>query len=144
MGYIESNLLSDEQVVYAARLHWIIFLKPFALVFLGMIFLIIQPIIGAVVIIIGLAAALPPAVDYFSSEFGVTNKRVIIKVGFIRRRTLELLLRHVEAISVDQSVTGRMLDYGSLTLTGTGGVKESFNSVRSPLEFRRRIQGAAS
>ena len=57
MGYIESNLLSDEQVVYAARLHWIIFLKSFALVFLGMIFLLIQPIIGAVVIIIGLAAA---------------------------------------------------------------------------------------
>jgi uncharacterized membrane protein YdbT with pleckstrin-like domain len=144
MGYIESNLLSDEQVVYTARLHWIIFIKPFALVFFGMIFLIIQPIIGAVVIIIGLAASVAPVVDYFSSEFGVTNKRVIIKVGFVRRRTLELLLRHVEAISVDQSVTGRMLDFGSLTLTGTGGVKELFHSVRSPLEFRRRIQGAAS
>ena len=144
MGYIEANLLSDEHVVYTARLHWIIFLKPFALVFLGLIFLMIQPIIGAVVIIIGLAASVPPAVDYFSSEFGVTNKRVIIKVGFVRRRTLELLLRHVEAISVDQSVTGRILDFGSLTLTGTGGVKELFHNVRSPLEFRRRIQGAAS
>ena len=144
MGYIESNLLSDEQVVYTARLHWIIFLKPFALVLLGLIFLFIQPIIGAVVILIGLAAFVPPVVDYFSSEFGVTNKRVVIKVGFVRRRTLELLLRHVEAISVDQSVTGRILDFGSLTLTGTGGVTELFHKVRSPLEFRRRIQGEAS
>lgn len=144
MGYIETNLLSDEQLVYTARLHWIIFLKPFALVFLGLIFLFIQPFIGAVVIIIGLAASVPPLVDYMSSEFGVTNKRVIIKVGFVRRRTLELLLRHVETISVDQSVTGRIFDFGSLTLTGTGGVAELFHNVRSPLEFRRRIQGAAS
>jgi uncharacterized membrane protein YdbT with pleckstrin-like domain len=144
VGYIESNLLSDEQVVYTARLHWIIFLKPFALVLLGLIFLFIQPIIGAVVILIGLAAFVPPVVDYFSSEFGVTNKRVVIKVGFVRRRTLELLLRHVEAISVDQSVTGRILDFGSLTLTGTGGVTELFHNVRSPLELRRRVQDAAS
>jgi uncharacterized membrane protein YdbT with pleckstrin-like domain len=144
VGYIESNLLPDEQVVYKARLHWIIFVKPFAVVFIGLVFLFIQPIIGGVVILIGLAASVPTIVDYISSEFGVTSKRVIIKIGFIRRRTLELLLRHVEAISVDQSVTGRILDFGSLTLTGTGGVMELFHNVRSPLELRRRIQGAAS
>lgn len=144
MGYIESNLLPDEEVAYKARLHWIIFVKSFALLFLGLILIFIQPIIGAVVVLIGLAASIPTIVDYISSEFGVTNKRVIIKVGFIRRRTLELLLRHVEAISVDQSVTGRMLGFGSLTLTGTGGVRELFHNVRAPLEFRRRIQGEAS
>ena len=144
MGYIESNLLSDEQLVYKARLHGIIFVKPCAIIFLGLIFLFIQPMIAGVVMVIGLAAAVPTWVDYVSSEFGVTNKRVIIKVGFIRRRTLELLLRQVEAISVDQSVTGRILGFGSLTLTGTGGVRELFHNVKSPLEFRRRIQGEAS
>src|SRR5262245_10029499 len=109
-----------------------------------MIFLLIQPIIAAVVIAIGVFALVPPLIEYATSEFGVTNKRVIIKVGFLRRRTLELLLRHVEAISVDQTMTGRMLNFGSLTLTGTGGVKESFTNVRGPLEFRRRIQGEAA
>ena len=78
MGYIEANLLADEQLVFKARLHWIIFLKPFALVFLGLIFPFIQPIIGGVVMLIGLAASAPTIVDYLSSEFGVTNKRVII------------------------------------------------------------------
>jgi len=144
MGYIEANLLADEMVVHKARLHWIIFVKSFAVVFLGLVFLFIQPLMGGFAILIGCVALVPIMVAYMSSEFGVTNKRVIIKVGFIRRRTLELLLRHVEAISVDQSVTGRILDFGSLTLTGTGGVKELFHNVRSPLEFRRRIQGAAS
>ena len=144
MGYIDSNLLSDEKVVYRARLHRIIFWKPCALVLLGIIFFFLQPIIGMIVAAIGLLALIGPVIDYATSEFGVTSKRVIIKVGFLRRRTLELLLRHVEAISVDQSVLGRMLNYGSITLTGTGGVKELFDNISNPLEFRRRIQGEAS
>lgn len=144
MGYIEANLLADEKVVHKARLHWIIFVKPFALIVLGLIFLFIQPLVGGLVILIGFAAWFPILVAYLSSEFGVTNKRVIIKVGFVRRRTLELLLRHVEAISVDQSVAGRIFGFGSLTITGTGGVRELFHNVKAPLEFRRRIQGEAS
>jgi len=93
---------------------------------------------------IGLIALIPPVIDYTTSEFGVTDKRVIIKIGLIRRRTLELLLRHVEAILVDQSVMGRMLNYGSVTLTGTGGVRETFDNISNPLEFRRRVQGEAA
>jgi uncharacterized membrane protein YdbT with pleckstrin-like domain len=144
VGYIESNLLPDEQIVYKSRLHWVIFWKPCALALLGAVFLLIQPIIGGVVIGIGLLAVLSPVVRYATSEFGVTNKRVIIKVGFLRRKTLELLLRHVETISVDQSVTARILNFGSVTLTGAGGMREAFNNIAAPLEFRRRIQGEAS
>jgi uncharacterized membrane protein YdbT with pleckstrin-like domain len=143
VGYIESNLLADEKIVYTARLHGIIFVKPVALIVLGVIFLFIQPIIGSLVVVIGLVAVIPPLIDCLSSEFGVTNKRVIIKIGFLRRRTVELLLRQVEAISVDQGVLGRMLDFGSVTLTGTGGVREVFHNISAPLEFRRRIQGEA-
>jgi uncharacterized membrane protein YdbT with pleckstrin-like domain len=99
---------------------------------------------GGDMIAIGVFAIISPIIDYATSEFGVTNKRVIIKVGFLRRRTLELLLKHVEAISVDQSVIGRILGFGSITLTGTGGVREVFHSISSPLEFRRQIQGEAS
>jgi hypothetical protein len=62
---------------------------------LGAVFLFILPIAGMIVLAIGLIALIPPVVDYTTSECGVTNKRVIVKVGLIRRRTLELLLRHV-------------------------------------------------
>lgn len=75
---------------------------------------------------------------------GVTNKRVIIKIGFVRRRTSELLRHHVQAISVDQSVAGVIFGFGSLMLTGTGGVKDLFHNVMSPLESRKRIHGEAS
>jgi uncharacterized membrane protein YdbT with pleckstrin-like domain len=144
MGYIQSNLLPDETVVYRVRLHGIVFWKPVALMVLGAIFLVLQPLIGLAVIAFGLLALVAPVIEYASSEFGVTDKRVIIKIGLIRRRTLELLLRHVEAILVDQSVAGRMLNYGSVTLTGTGGVRETFRNISDPLEFRRRVQGEAA
>jgi len=144
MGYIESNLLPGESVVQRARLHWIVFLKAVAVVVLGAALLFLQPIVGAVVIGVGVLMAVPPWLARLTSEFGVTSKRVIIKVGLMQRRTLELLIRQVEAISVDQSLTGRIFNFGTITLTGTGGVKETFHNIANPLEFRRSIQSLSA
>jgi len=145
MGYIEANLLPGETVVQRARLHWIVFLKAAAVLLLGLGLLYFDPkLIGLIVMAVGVVMALPPWISRVSSEFGVTSKRVIIKVGVIQRRTLELLIRQVEAISVDQSLTGRMLNYGTITLTGTGGVKETFHNISHPLEFRRSIQSLST
>lgn len=144
MGYIESNLLPGETVVQRARLHWIVFLKAVAVVVVGLALLFLQPIVGAVVVGVGLLMAIPPWLERWTSEFGVTSKRVIIKVGLIQRRTLELLIRQVEAISVDQSLTGRIFDFGTITLTGTGGVRETFHNIANPLEFRRSIQSLSA
>ena len=144
MGYIEANLLPGETVVQRARLHWIVFLKAIAVVVVGVGLLFLQPIVGAVVIAVGLLMAIPPWLERFTSEFGVTSKRVIIKVGLVQRRTLELLIRQVEAISVDQSLTGRIFDFGTITLTGTGGVRETFHNISNPLEFRRSIQSLST
>ena len=145
MGYIEANLLPGETVVQRARLHWIVFLKALAVFVVGLGLLYFDPkLIGLVVMAIGLLMALPPWIQRASSEFGVTSKRVIIKVGVIQRRTLELLIRQVEAISVDQSLSGRMFNFGTITLTGTGGVKETFHNISHPLEFRRSIQSLST
>jgi uncharacterized membrane protein YdbT with pleckstrin-like domain len=140
MGYIEANLLPEETVVHKATLHWMIFGKAMLVVILGIVLLAVEPTIGALVDAVGLVMALPALIAYKTSEFGVTTKRVIVKVGFVQRRTLELLLRQVEAISVEQNIMGRILNYGSITLSGTGGVREVFHNIAAPLEFRRRIQ----
>jgi len=78
-----------------------------------------------------------------TSEFAVTNKRVIIKVGLIRRDTLELLLNKVESIGVDQTVTGRIVGYGSIVVVGTGGTRETFRNIARPLDFRKQVQARA-
>ena len=144
MSYIDETLLPDEHVVYRTELHWIIFARPVLVLIVGIALLIAFPRVPAAsvpVLLFGVLLLISPIVAYQTTELGVTNKRMIVKVGFIRRRTLELLLRQVEALSVDQSLSGRMLGYGSITLTGTGGVREIFHRVCDPLELRRRIQG---
>ncbi len=77
---------------------------------------------------------------YSTSEFGVTNKRVLIKTGFMGRRSLEILLTKVEGIGVEQGILARVLGYGSITVNGTGGSKEAFHRIYSPFEFRKQVQ----
>ena len=140
MSYIESSLLPGETIVARSSLHSIVYANAAIAALLGVVTLYYQPVAGGIVLLIALVIAIPPFTTAKTSEFGVTNKRVVIKVGVIRRRTLELLLRQIEAISVDQTVMGRILNYGSITLTGTGGVREEFHNISRPLEFRRHVQ----
>jgi uncharacterized membrane protein YdbT with pleckstrin-like domain len=147
MSYLDDHLLAGEQIIYRARLHWIIFGASIVMVALGLVLAIllqaIQPgywYLGLALVGIGLLLAIGPAIRYVSSEFAVTDKRVLAKHGFIERESIETLLSKVEAIGVDQGIIGRVFDYGSITITGTGGTEESFPRISQPLEFRRQIQ----
>ena len=143
MGYVESNLLPNEQITYRAKLHWIIYTLP-AIVFVIAILVALGGggIAAAVVGVTGLLLLLPPWIKASSSEFAITNKRVLIKVGLIRRHSLELLLQKVEGIGVDQGFGGRILGYGTITVSGVGGTKEAFRMISNPLEFRRQVQAS--
>ncbi len=92
----------------------------------------------------GIVLGISRGLTYMSDEFAITNKRVVIKVGFLRRRTVEMLLMKVEAIEVDQSILGRILNFGTIIVTGTGGTRELFRGISAPLEFRRQVQGATA
>jgi uncharacterized membrane protein YdbT with pleckstrin-like domain len=124
--------MTNEVVVYRTQLHWIIF-APSALLLLFTIFSWVFILISALTMVSALIA-------YYSSEFAITNKRIIIKIGFIQRSSFEILLSKVEGISVDQTIPGRLFDYGTITVTGTGGSKEPFRTIDSPLEFRKKAQ----
>ena len=147
MSYLDDHLLSGERIVYRARLHWIIFGAAIAVVLLGVVVGIFLEImdsgywyVGAAIAGVGLLIAIGPVIRYVSSEFAVTDKRVLAKIGFIERESDETLLSKIEAISVDQGVLGRVLGYGTVTITGTGGTQEPFAMISHPLELRRQIQ----
>jgi uncharacterized membrane protein YdbT with pleckstrin-like domain len=96
-------------------------------------------------VVVFLVGTLPLAgayLRYRCSEFAVTDKRVLIKTGIIQRHTLETLLSKVENISVEQSLMGRLLNYGTIQVTGTGSTKETFANIAAPLEFRKQVQAA--
>lgn len=152
MGFIDKHLLPGETVDYRARLHWSIFVPAalFGLVGAGLLVfgrsrsLAAVWIPGAAVLAYAAALGLVRWIHYLSSEFAITNKRVLIKVGFINRRSLEMLLAKVETVRVEQGIVGRLLDYGTIVVTGTGGTNEPFRSIADPLEFRRQVQARAA
>ena len=72
------------------------------------------------------------------SEFMLTNKRVVLRQGIISRKTVEILLAKCEGVSVDQSILGRILGYGTLVVT-TGGVTSRFEYVNRPVSFRNQV-----
>jgi uncharacterized membrane protein YdbT with pleckstrin-like domain len=144
MGYVDKNLLPNEEISYRAHLHWIIYTLPI-IVFVIAILVAVSGggwIAGIALGVIGFVLLLPPWIKASSSEFAITNKRVLIKVGLIRRHSLELLLQKVEGIGVDQGILGRMLGYGTITVSGVGGTKETFRMISNPLEFRRQVQAS--
>jgi uncharacterized membrane protein YdbT with pleckstrin-like domain len=152
VGYVEGHLLAGEHVVYKTRLHWILFLRPALVVVAGIaLALVLRPVqdppwlwmIGAGIAVIGLVWGLVHYVELMTSEFAVTSSRLILKVGLISRYTTELLLTKVETIGVQQGLMGRMLGYGDLTVTGTGGAREVFRRVRDPIGFRNHVQQAS-
>ncbi|HKW91269.1 MAG TPA: PH domain-containing protein [Methylomirabilota bacterium] len=152
MGYVERHLLPNEHVVYKTRLHWMLFVKPGLLTLAGVVLAlllrqVLDPpwlwMIGAAVAVIGLGWAFVHYVELMTSEFAVTNTRLILKVGLISRYTTELLLTKVESIGVQQGLMGRLLGFGDLTVTGTGGAREVFRRVRDPIGFRNHVQQAS-
>jgi uncharacterized membrane protein YdbT with pleckstrin-like domain len=152
VGYVERHLLPGERVVYRTRLHWILFIKPVLLMLAGVILAVllrkvVEPPwlwrVGAAVVLAGLGWWLVHYVEVMTSEFAVTSSRLILKVGLISRYTTELLLTKVESIGVQQGLTGRVLNFGDLTVTGTGGAREVFRRVRDPIGFRNHVQQAS-
>ncbi|MDP2994194.1 MAG: PH domain-containing protein [Anaerolineales bacterium] len=163
MSYVKDNLMPDEKVLFSARIHPAIFL-PSILSFLvtfafcvyafsvagrqnitsstpsttslfsSMIFCI-TGILFFYSFLLGLQAL----IIMLTTEFAVTNRRVIAKMGFIRRHTLEMLLLKIESVAVQQSILGRLLNFGTVTVTGTGGTREGFKAIVEPLAARSKI-----
>jgi hypothetical protein len=143
MGFVEKNLLPNEQITYRANLHWIIYLVPVIVILAAIALALASYGIAAIAVgAIGLLLMVPPWIKSSSSEFAITNKRVVIKVGLVRRHSLELLLQKVEGIGVDQGIIGRILGYGTIIVSGVGGTKEAFPRISNPLEFRRQVQAS--
>lgn len=157
MPYIRENLLSDETLVFATRPHWIIFAPAVLSFIVSFLCYIYGPqyfafdtpiwngyrlyeIVSIMVALVGVYWLITAFITYKTSEYGVTDKRVLMKTGWIQRNSVELFLRKLEAINVDQSIPGRFLNYGTLIIVGTGGTGDPYLYVPNPLNFRKLVQ----
>ncbi|MEW5735093.1 MAG: PH domain-containing protein [Thermodesulfobacteriota bacterium] len=145
-GYINKTLIPGETVIFQTRLHKFIYIAPVimfaALSLLGFAVILQVNEFHNIGYLFFPAAALPIAVAYlavFSSEFAVTNKRVVIKKGLIRQSTVDLMFDQIASLSVDQDIFGRIMNFGTLRLVSSAGWMVVFKNIEDALSFRNAL-----
>jgi len=125
-SYIEQVLGRDEEIIATAKITGWIYLGPALLT--ACTFGLLFPVL------------LIPYVQRATTDLGVTNKRVIAKTGLISRRTVEQRIQKIESIKVSQGIFGRLFDYGTIMIHGTGGATTPIAKVAEPLRFKRAVE----
>jgi uncharacterized membrane protein YdbT with pleckstrin-like domain len=145
MSYVNDNLLPDEIVRFRGVVHWIIFLNPLMISLAGAAVLLWmnQLIIAGFLFLFALWSFAKAMIYFFTTELAVTNRRVIAKFGLIQRVTFELNLDRVMSLNVQQTVLGRILNYGDIFVNGIGGVSTPIPVIEEPLRFRQWVLGEA-
>ena len=148
--YIDEILQPGEKVLYSTNAHWIFYLPAIAAWIVALV-LAAAAVVVPPMALVGLPAAAVIAVvalyftirgwfHRFTTETDVTDRRVVHKTGFINRRTFEISLDKIASVEVDQSIPGRLLNYGNVTIVSMGEVKpQPIKTIASPLAFRSAI-----
>lgn len=155
MSYSNKTLLANEKFLFQTRLHWIIFTSAAIWALITLFIFIICPgwsffnavlfslpiygWLGLIALFITLIHALKALTRYFATEYAVTNKRVLMQSGLMHHKVVEIFLTKVEGIHVTRHLLGRLLDYGTITISGSGGHKQPFPLVAKPMAFRKAI-----
>jgi len=149
--YIDEILQPGEKVLYSTNAHWIFYLPAIVAWILAAVLLVLSRATiteGIILLCLAASAVVALAALYWTvkawfhrwtTETDVTNMRIVHKTGFIKRRTFEMSLDKVESVDVNQSILGRILDYGDVTILGVGEGKETIATIASPLAFRNFI-----
>lgn len=125
-SYVEGALVKDEKIVHLGHI------SLWSLWHLFALGLLLLPVFG-----LGLIFWVLAYVRYKTTELAITTKRVIVKHGFIRRRTVEININKVESIQVDQEILGRMFNFGTLVIAGAGDPQAPIAGISSPMAFRK-------
>jgi uncharacterized membrane protein YdbT with pleckstrin-like domain len=147
-SYVDSVLAEGERIVYRAAIsHWKFFLSYLV----GGLFLLAGAYaatgnhsgaslaVATILLVIGLVMILSAVIRRQTTELVLTDRRIITKRGLVSRDTVEMNLNKVESLHVNQGLMGRILNYGDVTVVGTGASLEPLRGIARPLELRRKL-----
>ncbi|WKA29193.1 PH domain-containing protein [Bradyrhizobium roseum] len=149
--YIDEILQPGEKVLYSTNAHWIYFLPAILGWIAAAVFLVASGMVPpgspalvclSLAAIAAIFALFKTATAWFhrwTTETDVTNYRVVHKTGFIQRQTFEMSVDKVESVDVNQSILGRLFNYGDVTVLGVGEGGKTLDMIASPLSFRNAI-----
>lgn len=144
MRYIDQNLLPDEKILYRTKKHVIIFLIPIIFT-IGTVFFYFNanPFVVKASYILSIATIatwLNALLIYYTADFAVTNKRISMKEGFFFRHTNDTRLTTIANVTVNQSLLGQLLNYGTVVINTFGGTSDPFSEIDSPIPFQKMLQ----
>lgn len=147
-AYTAATLQFDERPLHQTTIHWMALSGSVIGAVLSLIVIVPVAMLAAwrdfywawLLVVIPLGILVSAAVTVRTSELVITDRRVLIKVGFIQRHTFEMFISKIESVAVFQSMLGRVFNYGTVEIRGTGGSSESFATIAEPLPFRDAIQ----
>jgi uncharacterized membrane protein YdbT with pleckstrin-like domain len=160
MSYVQSVLQPGERIIADGRLHWISYGSAILALVCGLVLVGVEyrywpqhhRLIAATAILFGgafLVLGLRAWYVCWITEIAVTDRRIIYKRGLIYRRTEEMNMDKVASVDVDQSILGRLLDYGTIRVIGVGGQAgrpdemhdgiEQLHRIAAPLALRNAI-----
>ncbi len=131
MSYIEESLSKGEEIYQIFKHHWMV---KFTIA--------IHFVFAFLTLGIWLIPAILVWLAWRNTEQGVTNKRVIYKHGIISRKTDEMRLNAIESVMINQGISGRMLGYGTVTVTGRGIGDVAMKWMDDPMRVKREIENA--
>ncbi|MBX3431095.1 MAG: PH domain-containing protein [Hyphomonadaceae bacterium] len=130
MRYIDESLADGETIIQRGKWPGVFWFGAWAaLIVLGLI-------------VVGVFIFAVAAIKMKTTDFAVTNRRVILKRGWLNRHTKELAVESVEGVVLDQSIIARLFGYGRVVVTGTGDAVIAFPPMADPVDFRRAIEAA--
>jgi uncharacterized membrane protein YdbT with pleckstrin-like domain len=150
MDYVQRILQPGEQVRHISSIHWIVYWPGVAVALLAVVahsfsetrYLTgLWRYTGYALAFVAVILLIQQWFQWWITEIAVTNRRVIYKKGFVRRQTNEMNMDKVESVKINQSILGRILDYGDVTILGTGEGFETLRTIANPIELRNSITG---
>jgi uncharacterized membrane protein YdbT with pleckstrin-like domain len=144
MSYIDKNLLPDEKIMFRTKKHVVLFLWPliwtlfalYATEYMTHNDLLVKMIFAPW--LIALVLWTHAALEYQTSEFVVTNKRVMMREGFFTRHSNEMRLTAISQVNVDQSLVGQMMNYGTVYINAFGAF-DAYTLIASPFQFQKNV-----
>jgi uncharacterized membrane protein YdbT with pleckstrin-like domain len=150
MSYVKRILEPGETVTHVTRPHWRVYLPSILLLLLALAMLLaasyvaqdliaVPEIAAAIFLVLAVVSWIPAFLQRWTTELAVTNRRIVFKSGLFRRHTMEMNMAKVESVDVDQSIIGRILGFGTVTIRGTGGGIEPMRNIADPIAFRNHV-----
>lgn len=144
MSYIDRNLLPDERILFRTKKHLIVFLYPLIMVVFSVYaanYMHNNQFLAKIDWLPGLAALIygsAVAFDYFFSEYAVTNRRIMMREGFVFRHTNETRISSISQVNVYQNLLGQLLNYGSIVINAFGA-NDVFVTIDKPVLFQQMV-----